>query len=443
MRSLQSLDELIARKAAELADHLRAAAAIADKEEEIRIEAERQLAFIEREAGVKLEKKHEFTIAQGRVDSVYTRVIIEYKNPSSAAARIGPGKDSPGCKKVVDQLKGRFHGMAAELGHEMKSLFGVGCDGNHFAFVRFRDGKWDPPSPEPVEVTKSSCERFLWALFNLGQKGKPFSPEYIENLHDIGKIKIEPVQAVVEADLVYPLLRGRDVISWQAHPSVYIILTQDPETRRGIAESDMKRQFPKTFAYLRQFETQLRKRSGYKKYFKPSDPFYCIYNVGSYTLTPCKVVWRDMGTAIQVAVAGSGGRPVCPEHHTMAVAMPNAGEAHYLCGTLMSSPAQLIVTSYTTTTGISTHVLDHVHVPKYKASDPTHAGIVDLSRRCHKARAAGQEAKLPALLSDLDKASAKLWGITEPELSSLQGALDELHSEGRTQEPNSPEADEL
>jgi hypothetical protein len=65
-----SLDELISKKAAEFADQVRAAAAIADKEEEIRIAVERQLAFVEREAGVKLEGKHEFTVASGRTDSV-------------------------------------------------------------------------------------------------------------------------------------------------------------------------------------------------------------------------------------------------------------------------------------------------------------------------------------------------------------------------------------
>lgn len=37
-----SLDELIAKKAEEFADQVRAAAAIADKEEEIRIEVERK-----------------------------------------------------------------------------------------------------------------------------------------------------------------------------------------------------------------------------------------------------------------------------------------------------------------------------------------------------------------------------------------------------------------
>jgi len=143
MPASRSLDELIARKAVDLADQLLKAAAIADKEEEIRIVTERQLAFIEKEAGVKLEGKHEFTVAKGRVDSVYARVLIEYKNPASPAARIGPKVDSPGSKKVVEQIKDRFRGMRDEQGHPLHSMFGVGLDGNHFLFVRYRDNKWD------------------------------------------------------------------------------------------------------------------------------------------------------------------------------------------------------------------------------------------------------------------------------------------------------------
>src|SRR5712671_3343971 len=100
MAKLQSLDELIGKKAAEFAEQVRHAAALATKEEEIRIEVERQLAFLEKETGVRLEGKHEFTVAKGRIDSFYTRVLIEYKNPSSPGDRLGPRLDSPGSKKV-------------------------------------------------------------------------------------------------------------------------------------------------------------------------------------------------------------------------------------------------------------------------------------------------------------------------------------------------------
>ncbi len=177
MRKVHSLDDLISKKAVEFADQIKAAAAIAANEEEIRIEAEKQLAFIQREAGVKLEGRHEFTVASGRVDSVYDRVIIEYKNPKSHGARIGPRADSPGSKKVIKQIKDRFYDMRVEHGQPLNTLFGVGLDGNRFIFVRFRDDKWQ--IQDPVEVNKYSAERFLWALFNLGTKGKPFSSEYL------------------------------------------------------------------------------------------------------------------------------------------------------------------------------------------------------------------------------------------------------------------------
>jgi len=177
MPIVESLDELIAVKATEFANQIKAAAVMANKEEEIRIEVEKQLAFIQREVGIKLEGKHEFTVASGRIDSVYDRVIIEYKNPKAPGALIGPSLESPGSKKVVEQIKKRFYDMRHEHGQPLNSLFGVGLDGNHFIFIRFRDEKWQVQ--EPVEVNRHSAERFLWALFNLGTSGKPFSPEYL------------------------------------------------------------------------------------------------------------------------------------------------------------------------------------------------------------------------------------------------------------------------
>jgi hypothetical protein len=199
MAKLQSLDELIGKKAAEFAEQVRHAAALATKEEEIRIEVERQLAFLEQETGVRLEGKHEFTVAKGRIDSFYTRVLIEYKNPSSPSDRLGPRLDSPGSKKVVEQIKTRFRALKNELGQPLNALFGVGCDGKQFIFVRFRDTKWQVE--EPVEVNKVSAERFLWALYNLGEKGKPFQPEYLAGDFGAmeGSIATEGIHALYDA----------------------------------------------------------------------------------------------------------------------------------------------------------------------------------------------------------------------------------------------------
>jgi SAM-dependent methyltransferase len=167
------IDTIIKARADSFAASMQAAANKAVKEEEIRIACELQLALIQTEAGIKLEAKHEFTVASGYVDSVYDRVLIEYKNPSSAA-RIGPSLTSPGSHKLVEQIKSRFSGIEAEQGHHLHSLLGVGCDGRHFIFIKFRDGEWIVQ--DPVPITPFTSERFLRALFNLGTKGKAFTP---------------------------------------------------------------------------------------------------------------------------------------------------------------------------------------------------------------------------------------------------------------------------
>ena len=98
----------------------------------------------------------------------------------------------------------------------------------------------------------------------------------IQNLHDVGKIKVQQVQAVIEPDLVvshilicvhygqpfgnsprmtpriytrkskrdrplvYPLLRGRDVQRWHAEPSAYIILANRTDKLAGIFEAEIE-----------------------------------------------------------------------------------------------------------------------------------------------------------------------------------------------------------
>lgn len=169
-------DEYISRKADEFANNLKQAVQKAHNEEDIKIAAESQIRQLAKEANVELEAKYEFTVAKGRIDSAYDRVFIEYKNPKSSD-RLSANPNDKGNRKVIEQIKSRFAGLKEDLGHSPESLFGVGCDGNYFIFVRYRNQQWDVQ--DPVEVNKYTSERFLRVLFNLGISGKPFVPEYL------------------------------------------------------------------------------------------------------------------------------------------------------------------------------------------------------------------------------------------------------------------------
>jgi len=246
----------------------------------------------------------------------------------------------------------------------------------------------------------------------------------IENLHDVGKIKTEYVQATIEPDLVYPLIRGRDIRNWKVEASAYIILAQDSQTRVGISETEMKHKYPKTYSYFMHFEKQLRQRSGYRKYFKSTDPFWSMYNVGSYTLSPWKVVWRDMGTRILPAVIHKLNSTIAlPEHHVMFVSLEKSSEAHFLAGAISSLPSRSVISAYTTLTGISTHILENVSVPKFNPNDTVHLHIADLSEHCHDAIAGEDLDTVATLESEIDKTAARLWGITYDELKFLQDMI--------------------
>jgi SAM-dependent methyltransferase len=172
-RSQPSLDEIVTRSAAAIADQIRRAAALAKSEMDLQIDVAAALKKFAGDAKITLEGHHNVTIATGRPDSVYGSVIVEYKEPGN----LSPNKDAANNKKVIDQLKKRFYDMRREEHRQWNSMFGVGTDGKYFIFLRFRDDKWT--DQEPLEVNRYSTERFLWALYNLGQKGKPYQPEYL------------------------------------------------------------------------------------------------------------------------------------------------------------------------------------------------------------------------------------------------------------------------
>src|SRR5262249_26371026 len=77
----------------------------------------------------------------------------------------------------------------------------------------------------------------------------------ISNRWDAGRNKYNPVTMSVEAQLLRPLARGRDVQRWIARPSLSILIPyEDINDGRAISEARMKREFPRTFEYFETFK---------------------------------------------------------------------------------------------------------------------------------------------------------------------------------------------
>jgi len=274
---------------------------------------------------------------------------------------------------------------------------------------------------------------------------RPDGVVMVRNVTEGAKRKVDSVTVELEPDLLYPLLRGRDVRRWQAQPSLHILMMQDPKTRRGIDEATVQRNWPKTWAYLKRFEKPLRERSGFRRYFTRKDkrgqvietgPFYSMFNVGDYTFAPWKVVWRgEVATALVAAVVGrTQDRPIVADQTAYLVAFQPESAAHFLCCVLNSSIVRLIYLMHTYK-HVSMTLVQRLAIPTYDSANHTHQRLADLSRQAHELAPAaygGDEAAQAALRrveEEIDRAAAELWGLNEEELAEIRRSLAELRGE--------------
>jgi hypothetical protein len=69
--------------------------------------------------------------------------------------------------------------------------------------------------------------------------------------------------------------------------------------------------------------------------------------------------------------------------------------------------------------------MEHVRISKFEPSNKTHRHLSDLSALCHAATGKDGTDEVKTLETKIDKAAAKLWGITDEELKAIQEALAE------------------
>jgi len=260
----------------------------------------------------------------------------------------------------------------------------------------------------------------------------------VSNITEGAKRKVDPLQAVLEPDLLYPILRSRDVKRWKAEPSAYILVTHLPGMRlKAIPENEMKTRYPKTYQYLKRFEGTLRERAAFKRYFTRRDrrgrivetgPFYSMFDLGDYTFAPYKVVWTRIAKIEAAVVNLLEGKPVIPQE-TVSLVACERDEAFYIAAMINSSIFQFTVISYSQTGGKSMgsmHVLENIHVPRFHPQKPLHLYLAELSERAHEAAQGEDEEELRTIEDEIDTLAAQIWGLSEVELHDIKQSLDEL-----------------
>jgi hypothetical protein len=83
---------------------------------------------IGREFDIPILLREEYSLAQGRVDAAYNRLIIEYENPGS----LRPSLAHKHTAHAVQQVKDYLEGLAREERQQLARLAGVATDGRFF-----------------------------------------------------------------------------------------------------------------------------------------------------------------------------------------------------------------------------------------------------------------------------------------------------------------------
>jgi methylase of polypeptide subunit release factors len=263
----------------------------------------------------------------------------------------------------------------------------------------------------------------------------------VRNITEGARVRVNEVTEPIEPDLLYPLLRGRDVQRWRAEPSAWMIVPQDPgDPTRAYPEQQLQKDYPKTYGYLKRFERELRNRSGYQQILSRRErEFYGVMDIGTYTFAPWKVVWTRLAR-IEAAVVGlHEGKPIVPQETVTLVECSSANEAHYICALVNSSPFQFAAISYSQEGGKSMgsmHILEHIRIPRFDRKNPVHLRLAELSKQAHEAAEIGDETRLREIEAEIDRQAAKLWGLSDDELRDIQQSLAEL---SETPEPTDEE----
>src|ERR1700674_2131781 len=171
----RDLDQLAADEAPRFAKDLKELARRGGSEADFRREAAKLFDETAAAVGLAISPRDEYHVARGNVDSVYNRLILEYKRPGLLRSTNASVLNN----KAIDQVKGYIVDVAVRERREANRVAGVVTDGFYLIFVRRvgDGGSVDEAAP----INDSSGERLLRLLFSLSTGAALIAENLVED----------------------------------------------------------------------------------------------------------------------------------------------------------------------------------------------------------------------------------------------------------------------
>ena len=157
-------------------------------------------------------------------------------------------------------------------------------------------------------------------------------------------------EGIVENNFIYPMLGGRNIQRWKVVSNEFILVPHKEDTPYGLKEDILADETPLTYEWLEFYKEGLlasRIQSG--KFFNPDkQPWYRLDNVGDYTFSKYKVIWKEQAKSFSAVAIGEYStlpnsdltlfngidKPVVIDSKVLMLATESMDEAYYVAGIL-------------------------------------------------------------------------------------------------------------
>ncbi len=225
---------------------------------------------------------------------------------------------------------------------------------------------------------------------------------------------------MVEKDLVYPMIGGRNISKWGVNSHLYMVVPHNNSGEgiyRGMDEGTLKVSYPKTYDWLFYFKdllTETRVRSA--KFFDLTQfPWYRLDNVGDYTFQNYHVVWREQSKSMTACVIGSlddpylGKKVMVTDSKVLSCATDDLREAHYICAIINSPRIISIIDAYTIDTQRGVDILNNIAIPEFDPENEVHVQLSGCSAKAHELFLAEDKEGIAATEREIDELVEKLF----------------------------------
>ncbi len=226
----------------------------------------------------------------------------------------------------------------------------------------------------------------------------------IEN--DISRQRREDIKekgahiGTIEDTYIFPMLGGRNIAKWKVKSNEFMLVPHSQRYKYGIPEKILSKEAPETYLWLDFYHDELlssRMQNG--KFFNPeTQPFYRLDNVGDYTYSPYKVLWKEQTGSMSAVVVGSyynsvpnadknlfnKDKIIVVDSKVLMLDLYNEMEAFYVCGIINASNIIKVIDGYAISTNRGIDVLKYIAIPKYSEQILLHKKIADISKKIHQ-----------------------------------------------------------